>query len=542
MKCISVFLSVLLLLPQLASAQSVLDANTAVSNNGGSFGAALLFDLQASTGVVITGFTTASTAAAGSTYSIRVHSRGGSAVGGPVAAGVGSSPAGWSLLGTFTVTQGSGEVSLPISIPDLRIAAGQKVGVALEFVDMTPRYFGLGDVPLETYSNSNLTLTTGDARSVPFTTSGTWFSSRALIGSVRYRLEAPVLAANPGPNNNGGSTDSGLFFNLQSSTGAVVTGLTTASTAVANTPYQIEVHTRTGTALGNVVGSGPATSSAGWTLLGTVSAMQGETNSGLSRPIGLPSIRVPAGGTVGVGLVFRGAGPRYFGTGSPPLENYGDVNLSLVTGQALALPFTTTGSVNSSRALVGGLTWRPATNAELNTNPGPSDNGGALGSGMFLDLSADAVATVRSLRVATTTAANATFGLEVYTRAGSTLGGSLTTGPTSSTSGWTLHASVTGTQSATGQVSRPITIPNLVVGAWQTVGVALVFTNTAPSYAGTVTSTPVTYGSPLLRVTTGEARSLPFTTTGNFFVSRELIGTVYFDSADLIFRSGFDSP
>lgn len=541
MKICSTLFGLLLLLPQLSFAQAVLNANQAASNNGGSLGSALLFDLQATTGVVITGFTTASLAAPGTTYTVRVHSRGGSALGGPVAAGVGSSAAGWSLLGTVTAIQGAGEVSLPVSIPDLRIAAGQKRGIALEFVGAGPRYFGTASPPLEVYSNSNLTLTTGDARSAPFTTTGTWFSSRALIGSIRYRLEAPVLQANPGPNNNGGSMDSGMFFNLQSSTGAVVTGLTTDSTALANTPYQIDVHTRTGTALGNVTGTGPATSTAGWTLRGTVSATQGEAANGRSLPIVLPPITVPAGDTVGVGLVFRGAAPRYFGTGVSSLENYGNANLSLVTGEAMTTPFSTSSVVFTSRALVGSLTWRPATNAQLDANPGPSDNGGVTGSGMFLNLAADAPATVNALRVATTTPANGTFAFEMYTRLGNVLGGGLATGPTSSPLGWVLHASVTAQQGATGEVSLPISIPDLVVAGGQTLGLALVFPNSAPRYVGSGISAPLTYGNPLLRVTTGEARSIPFTTGGTFFASRELIGTLYFNSADLIFRNGLDS-
>jgi hypothetical protein len=38
------------------------------------------------------------------------------------------------------------------------------------------------------FADANLTLTTGDSRSAPFTTGGTWFQSRGLHGEVTYVL------------------------------------------------------------------------------------------------------------------------------------------------------------------------------------------------------------------------------------------------------------------------------------------------------------------------------------------------------------------
>lgn len=520
------------------SADAALPANPGPSNNGGGVGSALLFDLEASTGIVVTGLTAATDALPGATFNIRVSTRAGTALGGPVNTGPGSSPAGWTVLGTVTGMQGSsGEVSLPITIPEIKIAAGQVVGVAVEFLDITQNYLGVASPPVEIYSNANLILRTGDARSVPFTTVGTFFSSRALVGGVTYRLDDAVLPANPGPSNNSGSIGSGMFFNLQSASGAVVNGMTIASVALPGEGFQIEVYTRAGTALGNVVGSGPATSTAGWTLRGTVSARQGPGE--VSLPIALPDLAVVPGQTLGVGLRFLGVGPRYFGIGTAPQESYTSPGLSLITGQAMSAPFTTGGNVFGSRALVGSLSWR-LPGERLPAAPGPSTNAGAPGFGMFMDLQAQSDLVVTGLNTATQAAANSDFQVRVYTRNGSTLGGTASTGPTSSSAGWTLHATVDARQAATGQVSLPIAIPDLPMIAGETIGIGLVFVDTSPTYVGAGSSPLATYSNGNLQLITGEVKQTPFTTGGNYFVSRRLLGNVFYELPDAIFRNGFE--
>ncbi len=517
-------------------AQAELLANPGPSNNSGAAGSAIFFDLEATTGIVVTGLTTATTSLPGGTYSVRVSTRAGTALGGPVDAGPGSSSAGWTLQGTVVATQGSGGISLPITLPELPIAAGQVLGVAVEFLGTGPAYFGTGAPPVESYANPNLTIRTGDNRSAPFTTGGSFFSSRALVGSVRYRLADPVLPANPGPNNNGGLANSGLFFNLQSPTGAVVTGMTIANQAPSGGNFQIEVYTRNGSALGNSVGSGPATSLAGWTLQGIVNARQGTDQ--ISLPITLPALNVAPGQTLGVGLRFLGFGPRYFGVGAPPTEIYSSPGLTLVTGQALTAPFTTGGDVFGSRALVGSLSWRPQ-GAQLAAAPGPTNNGGNVGFGMFIDLQAQSDVVVTALDMATRAAPDGDFQVQVFTRNGTTLGGSASTGPTSSSAGWTLHASVSGRQGATGERSLPVSIPDLPIAAGQTLGIALVFPDTSPNYVGLGVGAVTTYSDSNLRLTTGEVKSTPFMIGGNFFVSRELLGNVYYRS-EAVFKNGFE--
>lgn len=517
-------------------AQAVLNTNPGPSNNGGSAGNAILFDLEANTGIVVSGLTTASNSVAGATFTVRISTRAGTALGGPVAMGPGSSAVGWTVLGTAVATQGSGEVSLPINIPEIPIAAGQVVGVAVEFLDSAPRYFGTASPPVETYANSNLIVRTGDARSIPFTTTGSHFSSRTLVGSVLYRLADAVLPANPGPDNNGGANNSGMLLDLQSSTGAVVTGMTIATDALEGGTAQIEVFTRSGTALGNVLGSGPATSMAGWTPRGTVTLRQGPGQ--ISLPITLPPLTVTAGQTLGVGLRFLDAGPRYFGVGETPVETYTSPGLSVITGQAMTIPFSNSSSVFGSRALIGSLSWR-LPGQQLPAAAGPSNNSGAPGFGMFMDLQAQTDLVVTGLSTGTQAVPNGDFALQVFTRNGSTLGGTSSSGPTSSNAGWNLHASVSGRQGATGQVSLPIAIPDLPISAGQTIGVALIFPDITPAYVGTGVGPVANYNNPSLHLTTGEVKGMPFTTTGNYFVSRELLGKIYY-RAENIFSNGFE--
>ena len=102
-----------------------------------------------------------------------------------------------------------------------------------------------------------------------------------------------------------------------------------------------------------------------------------------------------------------------------------------------------------------------------------------------------------------------------------------------------MHASVSGRQGATGELSLPVSIPDLPIGAGQTLGIALVFPDTNPRYVGTVASTVTTYSDSNLQLTTGEVKSTPFMVGGNFFVSRQLLGNVYYRS-EAVFKNGFE--
>jgi hypothetical protein len=183
-------------------------------------------------------------------------------------------------------------------------------------------------------------------------------AAAAAVGALAGTASAIDLAANPGPANNGGSPGWGIFMDFEALAGPVtVTHLSSANTGAAGAAFTVEVFVRSGTALGGPVGSGPGSSSAGWTSLGTAPGTQGGTASGVSLPIDIPDITVNPGGITGVAIVFTSVGPRYFGTGTPPYSVYQDASLKLTTGEARSVPFAGTGSFFTSRALVGVVSY-----------------------------------------------------------------------------------------------------------------------------------------------------------------------------------------
>ena len=189
-------------------------------------------------------------------------------------------------------------------------------------------------------------------------------TARALLCILALFLcKVPVSAQTINANatsDNGGSSGWAIFFDLTANSNALfVMELTTASTAAANAGFNIEVFTRAGTSLGGPVGSGPGSSMSGWTSLGTASATQGATSSGISLPIAIPTISIDPFATVGVALLFSGAGPRYFGTASSgPYQMFSDSNLTLTTGDSRSAPFTPTGSWFAPRGLTGSITYQ----------------------------------------------------------------------------------------------------------------------------------------------------------------------------------------
>lgn len=176
------------------------------------------------------------------------------------------------------------------------------------------------------------------------------------------QLGSHILIANPPPANNGGSSGWAIFHDLIAGPRWVtITGMTTASTAAAGVGYNIEFFTRSGTALG-----GPGGDPAGWTSLGTVAVTQGAGGTtGVSELFATPVISLNPGDTVGLAMLFTGAGPRYFGTGSPPFQVFADTNLTLITGEGRSAPFTSGGSVFASRGLVGEIHYDEFIPVEL---------------------------------------------------------------------------------------------------------------------------------------------------------------------------------
>jgi len=233
-----------------------------------------------------------------------------------------------------------------------------------------------GDRDIDAIASENLML-----NNVTVTTNGQVSDLNASVQLNRHfnftsqfmAADTNIILANPGPANNGlSAVGAGMLFNLIGGTRDLyVTAIKTALSLAAGAPVRFEVYIRDGNALGGPVGSGPGSSLAGWTLIDTADGFQGSVANGVSELIYLGPIPVPAMDTVGVALKFVLGGPRYFGTGTTPPENYLDTNLRLITGDARSAVFTTGGSFFSSRALTGELRYVVSTTTGItNLNAG----------------------------------------------------------------------------------------------------------------------------------------------------------------------------
>lgn len=171
-----------------------------------------------------------------------------------------------------------------------------------------------------------------------------------------------------------------------------------------------------------------------------------------------------------------------------------------------------------------------ASAAVLGANPAPANNGGSSGWAIFSDFtSLGNPLSITHMTTASSAAAGGAFTVEVFVFNGSGLsapGSSVATGPGSSSTGWTSLGVANATQGAAGStgVSELIDIPDISVGAGQTVGVAFLFGGAGPRYFGTGAAPILTFADAELSLDTGNARSAPFTTGGSLFASRGHVG------------------
>jgi murein tripeptide amidase MpaA len=167
----------------------VLSATGATNAGINPSGGGVFMDLTAAANPLeVVRFDYVSGLAAGAPVSIEVWTRPGTYV------GFHSSPAGWTLHDTVTVSGSNGtnlRTPLPLNVP-LEIGAGETVGVYLIAQAGGIRYTSSGAQP--TWSNTDLTLFSDRARTAPW--SGTLVQTRTFSGSVFYRVGSTTCYAN----------------------------------------------------------------------------------------------------------------------------------------------------------------------------------------------------------------------------------------------------------------------------------------------------------------------------------------------------------
>jgi hypothetical protein len=183
----------------------VLQANPAPANNGlTTLGMAIFFDLTAAASdVTVTHAQVAASPVAGTAFDFEVFVRDGTGLGTAVATGPGSSPFGWRSLGIASTVQGAAGSSGLLDqtdIPDIFVPAGQTVGVAFRTTLVSGFRYKTGVVGMyNNFSDANLSLRTGDARSTPFIPAGAFNSPRELVGNLTYVLGGTPLPPPPTP-------------------------------------------------------------------------------------------------------------------------------------------------------------------------------------------------------------------------------------------------------------------------------------------------------------------------------------------------------
>lgn len=155
---------------------------TFASNNGGSVGGAVYFDLNVfdALGITLTNLSVNTSAAIGTPITLDVFTRPGTF------SGFTSSMAGWTLVSSGSgLSAGQNNPSI-IDISDFVLGQGV-TGVAIRANGFSHRYTN-GTGGNQFYSNADLSLTAGAASNIPFT--GTAFSPRVFNGTITYDANA----------------------------------------------------------------------------------------------------------------------------------------------------------------------------------------------------------------------------------------------------------------------------------------------------------------------------------------------------------------
>ncbi len=512
----SVFARMLALLCLLASTLAQGQALvTARANNG--LGGVFL-DLQPNNGpLAITGFDTPVDGAAGVNVSVEVWVRSGSY------AGFTASSAGWTLSQTATgVTQGN-TVNTPFALTaPIVLAPGQVTAVYLHAV--TPgtglRYTGSSSNPPQTtWSNTDLTLFSDQARIGNVAFEGSPFAPRTFSGAIRYTHALPTA-----PDDNGSG---GVFLDLQAvDQPLTVTGFDVRLGSVAGTATSFEVWTRSGTYAGH---TGNDT---GWTLTQTIGATSaGNAPAALTRILLRAPIRVSPSEATAVYLhsTTLGSGIRYTGTaGSPPQTLWSNADLTLFSDVVRTGNASFDGNQFSPRTFSGSVLYSKAFQTA------PSNNGDG---GIFLDLQpVDGGVNLTGFEVPLEGVPDTPVSIEVWVRPGSYAGF------TDSNDGWTLRQTISGVSQGSATPTPFLINPPLRLQPDQTTAVYLhsLAATAGIRYTNTRAQTPAIWSNFDLVLSSDVARAGAVPFGGGLFTPRTFSGVLRY-TTDRVFEDGFES-
>ena len=458
------------------------------SDNGGNVGGAVYFDVTASELVSISGLRTNVGAAVGTPVSIDVYTTSGSSFGAEL------NGAAWGLVASSN-SEAAGEdrpTQFLFSAPFWLSAT--TTGVALVVTGGNHAYTN-GNGVNELYSSPDgvLTVSANGASNVPF--AGPLNQIRVWNGDLCYDAGSANRVTTQVGGSIFGSVGGAVYFDLTTTRTVTFSSLEAVLSGAVGAPVGMRVFTTPGSHAGKLLDQGAwtlvahddgASFSAGPSALSTVT---------LHEPFSLPA------GTFGVALVAEGVAHRYvLGTGVNQTHVSPDGVLSLTAGSAANVPFQ---AAWTPRVWCGRLAYDTPSNCVK--SPFAANNGGPAGGAVYFDVVASRPVTINGLTT-NTGEAGALVGLEVWTKAGTSVGS------TNIAAAWNLATVDDGTAVAAERdeetlvrFETPLELP-----AGRT-GVALVIRGAGHDY--TNGSDVFTSADGVLRIETGAASAVPFGTT-----------------------------
>jgi len=478
---------------------------TYVSNNGGGEGWVVMFDLDATETMTISGVRTNFRNAAGESVTLEAFTS-------ATSFGNETNPGAWTSAGTASGTSAGPDTPTQLTFFNpIDVPVGTS-GLAFLYTVGEPDYTnGTGSNEVYTSADGALTLTANAAVTGQFT--GSVIQTRVWNGDLCYDLGSAEKVTTLFDDNNFGSTGGAVYFDVEAQRPTTFDSIVVHSNATAGTPVGVEVYITDDSFAGNE--NNPAR----WRLAAVDDGSAVSNGENTPTPVQLASTFQIPPGTTGIAIVADGFGHEYTnGTGANQVHASADGNLRILAGSATNVPFS--GSAFSPRVFNGALCASPTDNCVETLFA--SNNGGSDGGAVYFDVVAAQPVSISGL-TGNFSNAGAFIDVEMWVRNGTAVGNE------TSPAGWNLVGLSDGLTIAAeedDQTAVNFTSPvNLPAGR---TGVALVVIGAGHEYTnGTGTNQVHESQDGILRIEAGSAGNVPF--AAGIFSPRVWNGTLCYD-------------
>lgn len=478
---------------------------TYASNNSGAEGWTVMFDLEATESMTISGVRTNFGNAAGEFVTLEAFTS-------ATSFGNETDPGAWTSVGTASGTSAGPDTPTQLTFfTPIEVPVGTS-GLAFLYVTGSPRYTnGTGSNEVYTSADGALTLTGNASVGGQFT--GSLFQTRVWNGDLCYDLGSAEKVTTLFDTNNQGSVGGAVYFDVEAQRPTTFDSIIVHSGATAGTPVGAEIYITDGSFAGN------ETNAALWRLAAVDDGSAVSNGVGTPTPIQLANTFQVPPGTTGIAIVAEDFGHRYTnGAGANQTHASADGNLRIIAGSASNVPFT--GGIFSPRVFNGALCATVTDNCVETLFDW--NNGGSDGGAVYFDVVAAQPVSISGL-TSNFTDRGAILSVEVWTRNGTYAGNE------ASPAGWNL-ATVSDGLSVAAALNEQTSVRfnstvNLPAGR---TGVALVVQGAGHRYTnGTGSNEQHDSQDNILRIEAGSASNVPF--SGSPFSPRVWNGTLCYD-------------